>query len=95
MHAGFKMTRDSQGRLDFGGMVDRSFWGILIAIGAYIANQSGSINQNISELNQKIGVIFEKISNQEKRLDMQREKMIEIERRLIDYISDKQKKPKE
>lgn len=70
---------NNESRLNFGEVVDRVFWGVMIALGAYVANQAGSINKNISELNEKIAVLIEKVANQEKRNDNQDARILNLE----------------
>lgn len=72
------MSQDD-GRLKFGDVVDRVFWSFILAIAAYVANQAGAINKNISELNEKVAVVLEKVANQEKRNDTQDIRILHLE----------------
>ena len=50
--------------------MDRAFWTLLTASAVYAANQLKVVSASIEELNVKMGVVVEKISNAEKRVDL-------------------------
>lgn len=66
-------------RFDFGHFIDRSFWALLTAAAVYGASQLKTVSESVEKLNIKMGVIIEKISNAEKRLDTQDRRMERIE----------------
>ena len=49
--------------------MDRAFWTLLTASAVYAANQLKVVSASIEELNVKMGVVVEKISNTDRRVD--------------------------
>lgn len=56
-------------RLTFGSIIDRVFWSLLTSSVLYATSQLHFMGQSIEDLNVKVGVMIEKISNAEKRAD--------------------------
>lgn len=69
-------------RMTFGQVLDRVFWSLVTSLGVYASNELKSVNTNISELNKKLAVVVEKMTNTERRLDSQDHLIERIEDRI-------------
>lgn len=76
------MIRPIDRRLKFSHFVDRIFWALLTASVVYAASELKTVSTSVEELNIKMGVVVEKISNAEKRVDSQDRKIERIEEQL-------------
>lgn len=56
-------------RLTFGHLIDRLFWFLLTMSVVYAASQLKTMSTSVEDLNNKVSVILEKLSNAEKRAD--------------------------
>lgn len=74
-----KVQQYKEARLDFGDIIDRTFWGLLIAIASYGVMQIQDLSKSVAELNQNMAVVLSKMSDSEKRLDKDENRLERLE----------------
>lgn len=74
-----KENSDSMHRLQFGTLVDRIFWALLVGTAVYSASQLRELSNSVIELKTQLAVGFAQIGFHEKRLDGQRDRMDRLE----------------
>lgn len=68
-------------RIVFGDMVDRIFWGLLVAIGTFMVVSVKDLSEGVAKLNENMAVVISKLGYQDKKIDNHEERIHNLERK--------------
>jgi hypothetical protein len=72
--------QDAKGsRIVFGDIVDRVFWGLLVAVAAFGVAQIQDLSSGVAELNKNMATVITKLGYQDKALDNHESRIHKLE----------------
>jgi hypothetical protein len=74
--------QDSKGtRIVFGDIVDRVFWGLLVAVAAFGVAQIQDLSGGVAKLNENMATVITKLGYQDKAIDNHESRIHKLEER--------------
>lgn len=72
--------QDAKGtRIVFGDIVDRVFWGLLVAVAAFGVAQIQNLSGGVQELNKNMAIVITKLGYQDKALSNHEDRIHKLE----------------
>jgi len=66
-------------RIVFGDIVDRVFWGLLVAVSAFGVAQIQNLSSGVSKLNENMAIVITKLGYQDKAINNHEARILKLE----------------